>query len=344
MSFNYYTKNDHDTLLFYQVPKIFYYAQKYKKVSAQAKQLYMFLLDRQNLSIENNWYDEEGRIFFISKVEEMAEFLGVSRKTAGKYRDELAEVGLYMSVQMGNNKANRSYIAKLDMTDEDRELIARLSRKYREEATEEMKKQGIIAEESSNDADVSNLHTRTSKNDTSGCVKITLPDVSNLHTSKTYINQTDKNKHKKNNTNLSIKENLYSRLKFQSAQSAFQNHKNLLSDDIISSVNKLCKRFEGRLTPTQMKNCILATIAAEPDNFGAFLNRTFTNKVSELERQQEAAKKELQEIKQPIRTESIPDWKERDDRLETVKSQYAAGKISLDDFVTLSNMVLQRYA
>ncbi|MDU6805867.1 MAG: replication initiator protein A, partial [Staphylococcus epidermidis] len=50
---------------FYQLPKVFFTNPNYQKLSNDAKIAYAILRDRLELSIKNNWIDEENAIFFI---------------------------------------------------------------------------------------------------------------------------------------------------------------------------------------------------------------------------------------------------------------------------------------
>ena len=50
---------------FYQLPKVFFTNPKYTKLSNDAKITWSILRDRLDLSIRNNWVDENGDIFFI---------------------------------------------------------------------------------------------------------------------------------------------------------------------------------------------------------------------------------------------------------------------------------------
>ena len=49
---------------FYRLPKVFFSNDLYKKMSNDAKIAYALLQDRLELSIKNDWFDEEGSIFF----------------------------------------------------------------------------------------------------------------------------------------------------------------------------------------------------------------------------------------------------------------------------------------
>ena len=52
-----------ESYTFYRVPKILFTAEAFDHLSTDAKLLYGILLDRMQLSIKNNWIDEDGKVF-----------------------------------------------------------------------------------------------------------------------------------------------------------------------------------------------------------------------------------------------------------------------------------------
>ncbi len=59
---------------FYQLPKVFFTNPKYTKLSNDEKIAYAILRDRLDLSIKNNWIDENGDIFFIFTNETLKKY------------------------------------------------------------------------------------------------------------------------------------------------------------------------------------------------------------------------------------------------------------------------------
>ena len=106
---------------FYQLPQVFFTKHsKYEKLSLQAAVAYSFLKDRLNYSIQNNWYDSKGHIFFIFTNEELRETLKVkSKTTVVKIKKELEEFGLLEQVRTGVNKPNRLYLLRPEVTAQD---------------------------------------------------------------------------------------------------------------------------------------------------------------------------------------------------------------------------------
>ena len=63
-------------------------------ISQTAKLLYSLLLDRSTLSQKNGWQDNEGRIFIVYPITEIAEILDKSTMTIQSALNELDAAGL----------------------------------------------------------------------------------------------------------------------------------------------------------------------------------------------------------------------------------------------------------
>ena len=48
---------------YYRVPKLLFTHDYYREISTEAKILYSILLDRMQLSLKKQWFDEEGRVY-----------------------------------------------------------------------------------------------------------------------------------------------------------------------------------------------------------------------------------------------------------------------------------------
>ena len=103
-------------LAFFKFPKPFIYDEKYKKLSNNAKLMYMLLFGRLELSIKNGWHDRKGNVFQYYTNEQLMIDLNSSEKTIIKVKKELREVGLLEEVRQGNNLPNRIYISQVDGT------------------------------------------------------------------------------------------------------------------------------------------------------------------------------------------------------------------------------------
>ena len=104
---------------YYQIPKIFMVKEsKYSSLSAMAKLTYGILADRNSISIENGWIDEEQRVFFIFDQESICEILGVKDpKTVRKYLKELEKIDLIFTVRQGINLPNRLYLLQVEVSE-----------------------------------------------------------------------------------------------------------------------------------------------------------------------------------------------------------------------------------
>ena len=76
-------------------------------LSVNAKLLYGLLLSRTQLSQKNGWVTEEGYVYVIYPIAELAEDLGRSGKTVTMALGELQQAGLILRVRQGRNRANR---------------------------------------------------------------------------------------------------------------------------------------------------------------------------------------------------------------------------------------------
>ena len=80
-----------------------------------AKLLYGFLLNRTQLSQRSKWENEDGHIFVIYTIRQMAEDLDRSERTVQNALNELDASGLIQRVRQGRNKANRIFVMLPDM-------------------------------------------------------------------------------------------------------------------------------------------------------------------------------------------------------------------------------------
>lgn len=97
---------------FYRLPKVFFSNNLYKKMSNDAKIAYALLQDRLELSIKNDWFDEEGSIFFLFGNEQLGEILNCSKPTVIKIKKELQKCDLLLEKRMGLSKSNRLFLLK----------------------------------------------------------------------------------------------------------------------------------------------------------------------------------------------------------------------------------------
>lgn len=101
MQFNYYYGAEADQFNFIRIPKAMMKDAAFASLSLASKMLYGLLLDRMNLSMKNKWFDEENRVYIIYQIAEIMEDLGISKKKAIEYLQELEKFGLVEKKRRG---------------------------------------------------------------------------------------------------------------------------------------------------------------------------------------------------------------------------------------------------
>lgn len=100
---------------FYRVPKILFTEEYFQSLSTDAKLLYGLLLDRMQLSLMNGWMDEEGKVFIYYTIDSIMQALSCGNKKAGNLLAELDDkrgIGLITRVRQGLGKPDRIYVHK----------------------------------------------------------------------------------------------------------------------------------------------------------------------------------------------------------------------------------------
>ena len=170
---------------FYQLPKVFFTNPKYTKLSNDAKITWSILRDRLDLSIRNNWVDENGDIFFIYTNEKLKSILNISSPNKlSKIKKELTEADLFNQIRVGLNKPNKLYIKKPEVTEADVYYISQQENDI----------------EQHNNTDVSLSYVRKYDNDTSRNINMIHHDISKEYTNDTDLSNTDYIKTENNDT------------------------------------------------------------------------------------------------------------------------------------------------
>lgn len=127
-NFQYITAKEAYGTLYYQLPKVLFTSELYKYMSNDSKIAYAMLQDRCEYSIQNNWVDEEGHVYFIYTRNELMNILGCKENKIAKIKKELREKNLLFEKRIppkkmpdGNfkNYPNRLYLGKLEVTAQD---------------------------------------------------------------------------------------------------------------------------------------------------------------------------------------------------------------------------------
>lgn len=186
---------------FYQLPKVFFTNPKYTKLSNDAKITWSILRDRLDLSIRNNWVDENGDIFFIYTNEKLKSILNISSPNKlSKIKKELTEADLFTQIRVGLNKPNKLYIKKPEVTEADVYYISQQENDI----------------EQHNNTDVSLSYVQKYDNDTSRNINMIHHDISKEYTNDTDLSNTDyietenNDTHDMNDTPNNISENAHS--------------------------------------------------------------------------------------------------------------------------------------
>ncbi|MCO4339626.1 replication initiator protein A [Staphylococcus agnetis] len=181
MSNNYFTIHENYKERFYQIPKVFFTNEQYKKLSNDTKIAYGILRDRVELSIKNNWIDDLGNIYFIYTVKHLETILNCGNKKVIKIKKELEEAGLLDQKRLGLNKPNMLYLKKPTITQKDIYIIDNYENNLKNN------------DELNNTKEVSKRHFQKCRFDTSKNVKMTHQEMSKQHSNDTDINDTDIN-------------------------------------------------------------------------------------------------------------------------------------------------------
>lgn len=123
--FKFISANETYKALFYQLPKVLFESEKYIDMSNDSKIAYAMLKDRCEYSLQNNWVDKDGNIYFIFTTDELMDLLHCGNKKVAKIKKELTSFGLLLSKRMppkvmpdGSKKGvpARLYLGQLDLT------------------------------------------------------------------------------------------------------------------------------------------------------------------------------------------------------------------------------------
>ena len=98
---------------FYQLPK-FLFTDEFKAMSNDARMLYSLLRDRHDLSVKNQWVNENNEVYIFFSREHMCEILGISRGTVLKSMDMLKKLNLIEEERQGLGLPNKIYLLTVE--------------------------------------------------------------------------------------------------------------------------------------------------------------------------------------------------------------------------------------
>lgn len=125
LKFSYYYGHEAEQFSFYRIPKLLFTDSRFSGISTDAKLLYGILLDRMSLSIKNGWHDEQGRVYIIFTLEDIAKTIGYKPEKAIKLFNELDTqkgVGLIERVRQGQGRASLIYVKNFARENETAEI------------------------------------------------------------------------------------------------------------------------------------------------------------------------------------------------------------------------------
>lgn len=110
MEFDYFYGSQADQFSFIRIPKTVVTGEAFNGLSVHSKMLYGMLLDKMGISMENNWMDDEGRIYIEYPIADIQDDMQVSKRKAVDYLAELEEAGLIKKKVRGQGKPSIIYI------------------------------------------------------------------------------------------------------------------------------------------------------------------------------------------------------------------------------------------
>ncbi len=95
---------------FYQLPKWLIHDDRFKNISNDARVAYSLLKDRHELSMANDWVDEQGNVYLYYSRENLSEILNCGLKKTIKVMKELKDYSLIEEDRQGQGKTNMIYL------------------------------------------------------------------------------------------------------------------------------------------------------------------------------------------------------------------------------------------
>jgi len=112
---DYFYGDESQQFQYFRIPRLLITSPRFKSLSTDAKLLYGMMLDRMSLSVKNEWYDEDGRVYIYFTVEEISDDMNCGRDKAMKLLGELDTskgVGLIERVRQGQGKPTKLYVKR----------------------------------------------------------------------------------------------------------------------------------------------------------------------------------------------------------------------------------------
>ena len=120
MNFDYYYGSQSENFAFYRIPRAIVTGAAFRRLSMEAKLLYGLLLDRMGLSMRNEWYDDQGRVFIYYTLDEIKEDMNCGHDKAVRLLAELDTakgIGLIERVKQGQGRPTIIYVKQFTTPD-----------------------------------------------------------------------------------------------------------------------------------------------------------------------------------------------------------------------------------
>lgn len=183
-------------------------ADKYKKLSNDAKLLYCYYLDLNKKSMKYNWKDKDGHYYIKFKDEKGMAFIGCASEKYNKLKKELLKYELIHIVKTGQGKTNITYVLKLEYTDEDVYKVNEVFEEVAEDAEQtdekaELRKSNVPTE--SNDLRKSNAKNfENRKSSSSEIENLEIRKSNDINKNNPIENDSSENDFSENNLNLNL--------------------------------------------------------------------------------------------------------------------------------------------
>ena len=112
---DYFYGDESQQFQYFRIPRLLITSPRFRSLSVEAKLLYGMMLDRMSLSVKNEWYDEDGRVYIYFTLEEICEDMNCGRDKAMKLLAELDTrkgVGLIERIKQGQGKPTKLYVKR----------------------------------------------------------------------------------------------------------------------------------------------------------------------------------------------------------------------------------------
>lgn len=211
MTFNYYYGAEADQFNFIKIPKTLIVDPMFESLSINAKLLYGVLLDRMCLSMKNQWFDEENRVYIIYKVEEIMSDFNFSKKTAVKYLKELEEFGLLEKRRRGLGLPSLLYVKSFIVSEDgplnEKPVSKKVEKKETSRSVKSTPLRSVKSTPQEVDKDTLQEVTETTLQEVTESTPLEVTESTPLN-NKTNSSNTNINNKKINQTDMSILSNL----------------------------------------------------------------------------------------------------------------------------------------